>query len=325
MKAVVINQFGSPDVLELTKNHPEPTLSDNQVLIKVHAAGVNPLDLNIRKGKLKLILGSKFPIVLGNDASGIVVRCGTKVTKFREGDAVYGMVDSNPSFSHTGFAKSGSYAEYAVTREDTLALKPPSLSFEEAASLPLCSLTAYQTLVYKAQVKPGQKVLIHGASGGVGIFALQIAKNLGAEVYAVCSSQNVDLVKSFGADRIIDYRTVDVKRIHEKFDVVYDIALTLPYAHCKNLLTPKGIFISNLANPINVLLFPIFEDMSFSKRKQFAWVRPTGADLSQINEWVEAGRIRTFIDKVYSLNEVRAAHDDLEARRTRGKLVIGME
>lgn len=177
-------------------------------------------------------------------------------------------------------------------------------------------------MAYKAHVKPRQKVLINGASGGVGIFALQIAKHFGAEVFAVCSRRNADLVKSLGADYIFDYQTMDLKTITDRFDVIYDIALTLSYGRCRSLLTANGIFISNLASPLNVLLYPILQDMSFHKKNQYAWVKPLGIDLSTISEWIEAGRIRTFIDKIFSLNEAATAHDDLEARRTKGKLVI---
>ena len=168
MKAIVIKEFGSVDVLQYVDNYPQPVMADNQVLLKVYAAGINPLDWKIRQGQLKALLGSKFPLILGNDASGIVVAVGKLVRDFKVGDEVFCLLDANQRASWTGFAKSGAYAEYAVTRADTLAHKPKNITHQQAASIPLAALTAYQVLMHRAHIKQGDKVLINGASGGVG-------------------------------------------------------------------------------------------------------------------------------------------------------------
>ena len=203
MKAIVIKEFGSVDVLQYVDNYPQPVMADNQVLLKVYAAGINPLDWKIRQGQLKALLGSKFPLILGNDASGVVVAVGKLVRDFKVGDEVFCLLDANQRASWTGFAKSGAYAEYAVTRADTLAHKPKNITHQQAASIPLAALTAYQVLMHRAHIKQGDKVLINGASGGVGLFALQIAKALGANVTAICSERHHHLVLGLGANAAI--------------------------------------------------------------------------------------------------------------------------
>lgn len=328
MKAVIIRKFGEPEVLEFVNNYPEPDIFNNQVLVKVNAASVNPLDYRIRKGDLRLITGSNFPIILGNDICGTIVKCGSEVRNLKVGDQVYGMVDSNKKFAFSGFAKSGSYAEYCVTREDTLSLKPSSLSWEEAASIPLCCLTAYQALVDKAQIKTGDKVLINGASGGVGIFAIQIAKAFGANVTAVCSEKNSDFVKGFGVETVIDYKGNDISKLNDKFEVVYDVAASRSYFQIKNVLKKNGVFISNIANPINILwtiLLPLLRIFGLRKRNTFAWVKPSGKKLSIITKMFEDEKIKPFVDKVYSLDKVADAHRYLESGRVRGKIVIKVQ
>ena len=321
MKAAVIKKFGSSDVLEIDNNYPEPIIKDNQVLINVKATGINPLDWKIRKGMLRLILGSNFPIILGNDAAGIIVKCGKKVKDFKVGDNVYCMLDSNEGFSYFGFAKSGSYAEYAVTREDTLSLKPETLSYEEAASFPLCCLTVYQVLIHKVNIKKGDRILINGASGGVGIFAIQIAKALGAIVTAVCSTKNIELIRRIGADYVVDYTKNDFLQLNEKFDIVYDVVVGTTYKKCKNILNNNGIFISNIANPL-VFLFPFLRNIKIFRKRTFAWVEPSGKDLQKITEMVNKGHIKPVIDKVFSIEEIRNAHLYSENGRVVGKLVV---
>ncbi|WLR42986.1 NAD(P)-dependent alcohol dehydrogenase [Bacillus carboniphilus] len=206
MRGVIIERYGNADVLMYTSNLAIPKVEENQVLIKNFAVSVNPLDWKIRNGNLKWVTGKRFPIVLGHDLSGTIVKVGSKVTKFQEGDQVFCMMDANQKFSKTGFAKSGAYAEYSVTREDTLSIKPASLSPINAASVPLAALTAYQAIVKKANLQEGQRILINGASGGVGMFAIQLAKVRGAHVTCVCSEENFPLVSKLGADECIDYK-----------------------------------------------------------------------------------------------------------------------
>ncbi|MDJ0721097.1 MAG: NAD(P)-dependent alcohol dehydrogenase [Desulfobacterales bacterium] len=325
MKAVVINRFGGSDVLELVSDHPRPSPAANQVLINVHAAGVNPLDWKIRKGQLKLLLGASFPIVLGHDASGTIAAVGRDVTRFKPGDAVFGMLDGFPRASWKGFARSGAYAEMAVTREDTLAPKPQSMSHAQAASVPLAALTAYQALVHKAQIKPGHDVLINGASGGTGIFAVQIAKALGGAVTAVCSAGNHQLVADLGADHLIDYRQERITDLDRTFDIVYDAAATSSFARCRAQLKPSGMFISNLPSAGGVcskMIAPVARFIGSRQKNDFAMVKPSGADLELIRQMIDAGRLRTLIDRTYTPGTIRDAHDYSQSGRVRGKLVI---
>ncbi len=328
MKAVVIRGFGPPDVLAQENDYPMPEPLSNQVLIKVTASGVNPLDLKIRKGMLRFIAPSKFPVILGNDASGVIVKSGSDVRDFIVGDQVYCMVDSNKRFASSGFAKGGSYAEYCVTREDTLSLKPGTISSEEAAAVPLSCLTAYQALVHQARIDNRSKVLINGASGGVGVYAVQIAKAHHAEVTAVCSSRNTDLMRELGADDVIDYREQEFCRLPDQFDLVYDVAATATYWKCKSILKKNGLYISNVAKPMNIIttyLFPILGIFGFEKRSTFAWVKPSGKDLAAITGMIEAGKIRPIIDKVFSLDEIKDAHQYLESGMAKGKIIIKMQ
>lgn len=328
MKAAIIRKFGSPDVLEYVDNYPEPQLHNNQVLIKVYASGVNPLDFRIRKGELKFITGSRFPMILGNDVCGVIVKCGSDVRNFKVGDEVYGMIDSNKKSSVSGFAKSGAYAEYCVTREDTLSLKPDSITGEEAASFPLCCLTAYQALVYKANIKSGDKILINGASGGVGVHAVQIAKALGANVTAVCSAKNTEEIRKLGADTVIDYKENDISKLNQKFDIIYDVVVTTSYGKCKNIMNKKAVFISNIANPVNMLatyFYPLLKLFGINQRNTFAWVKPSGKDLSIIAAMVDEGKVRPVIEKIYSFNGISEAHKYIESGRVRGKLVIKVQ
>ncbi len=325
MKAIVINQFGNPEVLELRSDTPPPSIQNNQVLIKVHSAGINPLDWKIRKGELRFLLGAKFPIILGNDVSGVIMDVGKSVKNYKIGDEVYCLLDASPKPSLTGFAISGAYAEIAVTREDTLSLKPHLMTHQEAASVPLAALTAYQTLRYKAKIKKGDKVLINGASGGVGIFATQIAKAAGGKVTAICSKRNQELVCSLGADATFDYKKQNITELIEKFNIIYDVAVNLSFSKCRKILAKNGVFISNLANPLNILsntLYPAFKFMGFKKKNTFAWVKSSGEDLKTITKMIENGELRTVIDRIYSMDEIQEAHIYSQSGRVRGKIVI---
>ena len=325
MQAIVINRFGGPDVLEVVSDHPPPSPAANQVLIKVHAAGINPLDWKIREGQLKFLLGARFPMILGNDVSGEIVAVGRDVLHFTVGEEVFGMLDTAPQPSWTGFARSGAYAELAVTREDTLARKPQSMPHREAASVPLAALTAYQSLVHKAGIKPGDEVLINGASGGTGIFAVQIAKALGGTVTAVCSAGNHEMVAGLGADRVVDYRAHPVSDLEETFDIIYDAAAVTSYSQCRARLKTSGVFISNLPDPLGMLAkfsHPLTRFWGAGKRRDFAWVKSSGEDLEAIRQMIDAGKLRTVLDRTYRTETIRAAHDYSRSGRVRGKLVV---
>lgn len=327
MKAIVIKEFGSVDVLQYVANYPQPVMADNQVLLKVYAAGINPLDWKIRQGQLKALLGSKFPLILGNDASGIIVAAGKLVHDFKVGDEVFCLLDANITPSWTGFAKSGAYAEFAITRADTLAHKPNNMSYQQAASVPLAALTAYQVLKYRANVKQGNKVLINGASGGVGIFAVQIAKAFGAHVTAVCSERHRPFVKDLGADMIVDYRTQDITRLAQQFDVIYDVIANTSFIKCQHLLHQRGVFVSNVINPASFLatqLSPVMARLGFKKRYTFAWVKASGRDLAAIAQLIEQGLVKTVLEQTYALDDVKAAHEASESGRVQGKLVLNL-
>ncbi len=327
MRAAIIHQFGNPEVLTVVTDYPEPNVQENQVVIRVHAAGVNPLDWHTRRGELQLIRGKKFPMILGNDVAGVVVQRGRKVTQFQEGDQVYGMIDPNSSLSWTKFTQCGAYAELAVTREETLARKPDSLSYEEAAAIPLACLTAYQALLRKARLQPGDTILINGASGGVGVFAVQLAKAWGATVTAVCSESNRELVAQLGADTIINYQKEHITDLQEQFDCIYDVAVTTSFSQCRHLLTERGVFISNLVNPFNLAsswLFPVLRVVGCRKYNTFAFVVPSGADLQAISLMIQEQRLRPIIDTVYALHEIREAHKYSESGHVRGKIVVNI-
>ncbi|WP_375580083.1 NADP-dependent oxidoreductase [Marivirga tractuosa] len=321
MKAAIINSFGNSEVLSVENDIPKPEIKKNQVLVKVIAASINPLDYKIRKGELKQVLGNKFPMILGNDVAGIVEKCGEDVHDFKVGDHVYGMIDTNEKPSYFGFAKPGAYAEYVATRADTLSLKPQNLSFEEAASVPLCALTAYQSLVKKVKIKKDDRILINGSSGGVGVFAVQIAKSIGAEVTAVASKQNKQLMLDLGVDHFFNYKQKSIYDIEEKFDVIYDIASNLTYSKSKPLLNKKGVFISNTPSPIAALI-PCLRKRKKVKNKTFAWVSPHGKDLSVISKMISTNQIRPLIDTIYFLDQIRNAHEHIEKGGVSGKLVV---
>ncbi|MBK9185656.1 MAG: NADP-dependent oxidoreductase [Moraxellaceae bacterium] len=327
MKAIVIKEFGSVDVLQYVDNYPQPVMADNQVLLKVYAAGINPLDWKIRQGQLKALLGSKFPLILGNDASGIVVAVGKLVRDFKVGDEVFCLLDANQRASWTGFAKSGAYAEYAVTRADTLAHKPKNITHQQAASIPLAALTAYQVLMHRAHIKQGDKVLINGASGGVGLFALQIAKALGANVTAICSQRHHHLVLGLGANAAIDYKTQDIRHISQKFDVIYDVVANMPFVSYQHLLNPNGVVVSNVVNPMSLLATqfnPVLKVLGFKKRYTFAWVKASGVDLAQIACLIERNQLQTFIEQSYTLSNIKMAHAHSESGKVQGKLVLDL-
>lgn len=324
MRAAIISRYGGPDQIEIRNDVPEPSVSEHQVLVRVCAAGLNPLDLRTRAGNLRWFRGDVLPFTPGNDASGVVVRCGSAVTRFREGDEVYGMFDPGERLSWARFTRSGACAEYAVTREDTLALKPSSLSHEQAAAIPVSCLTAWQVLKDRL-ASPGKRVMINGASGGVGVFAVQLAKALGAHVTAVCSDRHLAAVANLGADEVIDYRQKDIRTLSQRFDIIYDVAVTTSFCRCAHLLEKDGVFISNIATPGSVLasgLYPLLSLLGFRKRNTFAFVVPSGHNLRDLGAYFDQGVMRPVIDRVFPLDSLADAHRYLENERGLGKVVV---
>ena len=312
MKAVYLEKFGATDVLKYG-DLPDPEPGTGQVLVEVHACSLNPLDWKLRKGTFKFMTGRKFPKVLGADFSGVVSKIGQDVTYFKKGDAVFGGVNIM-------FGKMGANAELVVVSEKHIAAKPENITFEEAAAIPVGGLTAFQSMK-KIQSKPSDKVLINGASGGVGVFALQLAKMYGAEVTAVCGSTSIEFVKSLGADLVIDYKKDDFTQQDRSYDLIFDAHGTLRWNVVKKSLLPNGIFISTLPSP-GVILGKISSKLLGGKKIILASVRNNPEDLSALAELVGAKKIKVPIQQTFSLRDTQAAHDMLEKGGVKGKLVI---
>ncbi|GMT46828.1 MAG: alcohol dehydrogenase [bacterium] len=313
MKAIVINRYGSAEVLEY-KEVPLPQVKPSHLLVRIHATSVNPVDFKIRRGEIRLFTGLINPRVriLGFDVAGEVVEVGKRVKTFRKGDQVYAFL---------GIRDGGAYAEYTSVPERSVAIKPANMSFEEAAAVPLASLTALQALRDKGKISAGKKVLINGASGGVGTFAVQIAKASGAVVAGVCSSKNIELVQSLGADSVIDYTKKDFTEDSRTYDIIYDVVANKSFSTCKKVLTTNGIYITTIPDPKT-----IFQKLPTSllpgKKSTFIMVKANSNDLDFIKDLIEAGKIKSVIDKTFPLSQVAAAHTYCEAGHSRGKNVI---
>lgn len=289
----------------------QPKIEPTQLLVKVRASSVNPIDWKIRQGMLSLIVGSKFPKILGLDVAGDVVAVGSGVTRFKPGDAIYG------STSFPG----GGYAEFAAVPENLVALKPTNLSYEEAAAVPLAALTALQALRDQGNIQTGQTVLINGAAGGVGSFAVQIAKALGAVVTGVSSTKNLDLVKSLGADRVIDYTQQDFAEDIAQYDIIFDAVGKRSLSQTKRVLKPNGIYITTLPSP-EVFLESVLTAFLPGQKAKFILQKPNTQDLIYLKELIEASKIRVVIDRTYPLQELAAAHGYSETGRVVGKIVL---
>jgi NADPH:quinone reductase-like Zn-dependent oxidoreductase len=313
MKAIVYTKYGPPDVLEL-KEVEIPTPKDNEVLIKVHAASVNYSDWAFVRGKpflVRLLQGMFKPKnnILGADISGRVETVGSDVTQFQLGDEVYADLSGN---GWSGFA------EYASVPEKVLALKPVNTTFEEAAAIPQAALVALQGLRNKGKIQSGQKVLINGASGGIGSFAVQIAKSFGAEVTGVCSSRNLDILHSIGADHVIDYTQEDITKSDQRYDLILDIAAYRSILEYKSVLNPNGIYILAGGSLTRILQASIIG----GKKITNFMAELNQKDLILMKELVEAGKVIPIIDRRYPLNEVAEAVRYYGKGHSRGKVVI---
>ncbi|MEQ8971999.1 MAG: NAD(P)-dependent alcohol dehydrogenase [Coleofasciculus sp. C1-SOL-03] len=311
MNAVINNGYGSVDVLQYTSIE-KPTPKPNQLLVKVHGTSVNPIDWKIRKGLLKLFTGNKFPMILGFDISGDVVEVGSAVTRFHPGEPIYAYLDSFPG---------GAYAEYAVVSEQAACLKPNNMTPIQAAAVPLAALTALQGLRNQGKIQPGHQVLINGSSGGVGSFAVQIAKALAAQVTAVCSTKNVELVKSLGADRVIDYTIQDVTQDTAKYDIVFNTVAHQTFSRWQKMLKPRGVYVTTLPT-VESVVQTLFTSIFPGKTAKLIRVKPSGKDLTFLKELIEANKIQSVIEETYPLSDVAQAHSISEQGHVVGKLVI---
>jgi NADPH:quinone reductase-like Zn-dependent oxidoreductase len=331
MKAVVHDSYGSPGVLEL-KETDKPVVSDGDVLVRVRAASANPYDWHFMTGLPYLmrlqsgLLRPKFK-GLGDDLAGEVEAVGRNVTRFRPGDEVFGEIGAE---GHgRPLPEVGSFAEYICVCEDAVVPKPANLTFEQAAAVPMAGLTALQGLRDKGRIQSGQKVLINGASGGVGTFAVQIAKSFGAEVTGVCSTGNVDMVRSIGADQVIDYTREDFTRGGERHDLMLDNVGNRSPSECRRALNSKGVYVASFGRPERRWLGPVPELLKmgllapFVSQKMVTWVTKLNReDLLTLKELIEGGKVTPIIDRTYKLSEASEAMRYLEQGHARGKVVI---
>jgi NADPH:quinone reductase-like Zn-dependent oxidoreductase len=330
MKAFVVDRYGRKNGVRAA-DMPVPEPREDDVLIQIHAAGVNPLDSKIRDGEFKLILPYRLPLILGNDLAGVVVRVGSRVRRFRPGDEVYARPHKD---------RIGTFAEFIAVKEDGVALKPTALTMEEAASIPLVGLTASQALIEKGQLKKGQKVLIHAGSGGVGTFAIQLAKHVGATVATTASAGNAELVKQLGADIVIDYKKDDFAAVLKDYDVVLDTQGGNTLEKSLRVLKPGGKLIGIAGPPdpdfatelrASWFLKTVMRLLSYRIRKaakrhgvrySFVFMRANGDQLSQIATLIDAGAIRPVIDRVFPFESTKEALAYVETGRAKGKVVI---
>jgi NADPH:quinone reductase-like Zn-dependent oxidoreductase len=316
MQAVTIDQYGSSEVMHLAEIE-KPRPGAREVLVEVHCSSLNPVDWKIRRGDLKLIIPRRFPRALGIDVSGVIVEVGRAVTRFKVGDEVFGM--ANPLANQFG-----GYAQFALVEELKAALKPQHLSFADAASIPVAGLTAYKTFHEHAKLLAGQRVLINGASGGVGSFAVQMAKAIGALVVATCSESNREFVRAFGADQIMDYGKIDLAQLDQKFDCIFDASAKLHFSKIKHLLTKNGSYVTTVPNADMVLGF--LSTVLLPGKKVYLVNAGIGARISQelteIAALFGAKKIRSVITHTISFQELAQAHMQAEAGHNRGKTVI---
>ncbi|MDQ0084397.1 NADPH:quinone reductase-like Zn-dependent oxidoreductase [Variovorax boronicumulans] len=332
MKAFIIDRYGKKEVGRIGEM-PDPEVRDDDVLIRIHAASINPLDTKTKSGEFKLILPYRLPLILGNDMAGTVVRVGARVRNFKPGDEVYARPDDD---------RIGTFAEFIAVKESSLALKPANLGMVEAASVPLAALTAWQVLVETAKLKKGQKVLIHAGSGGVGTIAIQLAKHLGAFVATTTSTANIGWVKALGADVVIDYKQQDFATVLRGYDVVLNSLGTNELNKSLQVLKPGGHLISISGPPTPTFavarglgwpLQQVLRLLSFGIRKKakkiggeytFVFMRADGAQLREITALVESGAIRPVVDKVFPFQDTHKALAYVDSGRAKGKVVVQM-
>lgn len=334
MKAFVVERYGDADTVR-AGDVPDPQVGDDDVLVRIRAASVNPLDLKTRGGDLKAILPYRVPFVLGNDLAGEVVAVGASVTRFAVGDEVYARPDKN---------RIGTFAELIGIHQDDVAAKPTTLTMEEAASIPLVGLTSWQALVERANLQPGQKVLVHAGSGGVGTIAIQLAKHLGASVATTTSTANIDLVRGLGADVVIDYKEQAFETILHDYDVVLDTLGGETLDKSLQVLKPGGKVISIAGPPdpafakelgVNPVVRLAMTALSFRTRQrarrhhvtyEFLFMKASGDQLREVTSLIDAGKIRPVVDRIFAFESTREALAYVEGGRAKaGKVVVRMK
>ncbi|HFK1740592.1 NADP-dependent oxidoreductase [Bacillus thuringiensis] len=329
MKAMIIDRYGK--VPMRMAEVPTPEINEYEVLAEIHAASINPIDFKIRDGKVKMLLKYEMPLILGNDFAGVITKVGSKVTRFKVGDEIYARPRKN---------KIGTFAEYIAIHEDDIALKPRNLSFEEAASIPLVGLTSYQALHDIMQLQKGQKILIHAGSGGVGTFAIQLAKIMGAIVTTTASEAGANLVTSLGADEIINYKTEKFEDILKNYDAVFDTIGGATLEKSFNIIKRGGNIVSVSGMPnarfgkefgsgfFKTLLFSLASKKLTALEKKhnaqysFLFMKPSGDQLRTIANYIEAGQIKPVIDRVFPFEDAQKAMEYSESGRAKGKIIV---
>lgn len=332
MKALILKRYGKRDSVTFA-DVPRPVPKPDEILVQVHAAGLNPIDTMIPKGTFKPILKFQLPATLGSDLAGVVVEIGSRVTRFKRGDPVFASIFD---------LGTGALAEFTVVPEYAAALKPANLDFVQAASIPMVGLTSWQALKERANLKPGQKVFIPAGSGGIGTFAIQLAKYLGAEVGTTTSTANVDLVRSLGADEVVDYKKQEFEDVLRDYDVVLNTLRGDELEKALRILNPNSTVVSLVGPPdapfargrgMNVFMVAVMGLLSrkiirHAKKRRaaysFLFVRPNGDQLAEIGGLLTAGRIRPVIDKVFPFAQAKEALAYLEQGRAKGKVVVQM-
>ncbi|PEV84499.1 NADPH:quinone reductase [Bacillus thuringiensis] len=329
MKAMIIDRYGK--VPMRMAEVPTPEINEYEVLAEIHAASINPIDFKIREGKVKMLLKYEMPLILGNDFAGVITKVGSKVTRFKVDDEIYARPRKN---------KIGTFAEYIAIHEDDIALKPKNLSFEEAASIPLVGLTSYQALHDIMQLQKGQKILIHAGSGGVGTFAIQLAKIMGAIVTTTASEAGANLVTSLGADEIINYKTEKFEDILKNYDAVFDTIGGATLEKSFNIIKSGGNIVSVSGMPnarfgkefgsgfFKTLLFSLASKKLTALEKKhnaqysFLFMKPSGDQLRTIANYIEAGQIKPVIDRVFPFEDAQKAMEYSESGRAKGKIIV---
>ncbi|MDA2038200.1 NADP-dependent oxidoreductase [Bacillus cereus] len=332
MKAMIIDKYGK--VPMRMAEVPIPEINEHEVLAEIYVASINPIDFKIRDGKVKMLLKYEMPLILGNDFAGVIIKVGSKVTRFKVGDEIYARPRKN---------KIGTFAEYIAIHEDDIALKPKNLSFEEAASIPLVGLTSYQALHDIMQLQKDQKILIHAGSGGVGTFAIQLAKIMGATVTTTASEAGANLVKSLGADEIINYKTEKFEDMLTNYDAVFDTIGGTTLEKSFNIIKSGGNIVSVSGMPnaqfgkefgsgfFKTLLFSLASkkltalEKKHNARYSFLFMKPSGDQLRTIANYIEAGKIKPVIDRVFPFEDAQKAMEYSEAGRAKGKIIVKMK
>ncbi|KYG65708.1 NADPH:quinone reductase [Bdellovibrio bacteriovorus] len=330
MIAAYIEKYGHEEKLKIG-DFPMPTVGPQDVLVKIKSASVNPIDFKVRDGKVRFIRQEKFPLILGHDCSGEVIQIGSQVKKFKIGDRV---------FSRPRTERIGTFAEFIAIDESDVALMPANIGFHEAASIPLVGLTSWQAMYGVAHLKPGQKVLIQAGSGGIGTFAIQLAKHIGAEVWTTTSTKNVDFVKSLGADHVIDYKKQNFTEVVQDLDMIFDTLGGDSLEKDFSVIKPGGFIVSLSGSPdhrtgqelqlgfIKTLILGVVGLKANLKAKaaqahyRFIFMKSNGEQLMQISNLIMQGKIKPTVDRVFSLKDCQEAIEYSESGRARGKIVI---